>query len=383
MPLLPPQRRKLIIAVVALTVSVGGGWLWSSASEPDLEARLTTPGEVPYPSIATNSAVAGTSLPKASLLTLDEKTIDSSELVGKPLILNFWYSTCEPCRREMPVLTASALTHSATIRFVGINMNDSIETATAFAEKYNVSYDIMFDPSGSFIGALGNDHAGETLLAALNNDHVDTSAVRRVAAPTGRALIGVSDDGENSIIVIPGANHAITIDDLEKNKSIISQAKVLLCQLEVKLEVVQRAFELAGSSTVRILNPAPAQVLARELLSRVDVIIPNEHEVNLLGGTAELLAQGVKTVVVTRGAKGALLVNPDGATQVDPFKVTPIDSTGAGDAFCGMLAARLAVGESMHNSLRAAVISGALATTIEGAVPSLPIWSMVQSKLES
>ena len=235
----------------------------------------------------------------------------------------------------------------------------------------------------AFIGALGNDHAGETLLAALNNDHVDTSAVRRVAAPTGRALIGVSDDGENSIIVIPGANHAITIDDLEKNKSIISQAKVLLCQLEVKLEVVQRAFELAGSSTVRILNPAPAQVLAYELLSRVDLIIPNEHEVNLLGGTAELLAQGVKTVVVTQGAKGALLVNPDGATQVDPFKVTPIDSTGAGDAFCGMLAARLAVGESMHNSLRAAVISGALATTIEGAVPSLPIWSMVLSKLES
>ena len=176
MPLLPPQQHKLLIAVVVLAVSVGGGWLWSSASEPDLDARLTTPGEVPYPSIATNSAIAGTSLPKASLLTLDERTIDSSELFGKPLILNFWYSTCEPCRREMPVLAASAATHSSTVRFVGINMNDSIETATAFAAKYNVSYDIMFDPSGSFIGSLGIGTAPMTLFVDAQGIIVDQVA---------------------------------------------------------------------------------------------------------------------------------------------------------------------------------------------------------------
>ena len=176
MPLLPQQQRKLLTAVVVLAVSVGGGWLWSSASEPDLDARLTTPGEVPYPTIATNKAVAGTSLPKASLLTLDDKKIDSSELVGKPLILNFWYSTCEPCRREMPVLAASADTHSATVRFVGINMNDSIETATAFAEKYNVLYDIMFDPTGSFIGALGIGTAPMTLFVDAQGVIVDQVA---------------------------------------------------------------------------------------------------------------------------------------------------------------------------------------------------------------
>ena len=176
MPLLPPQQHKLLIAVVVLAVSVGGGWLWSSASEPDLDARLTTPGEVPYPSIATNSAIAGTSLPKASLLTLDERTIDSSELVGKPLILNFWYSTCEPCRREMPVLAASAATHSSTVRFVGINMNDSVETAKNFAEKYNVLYDIMFDPSGSFIGALGIGTAPMTLFVDAQGIIVDQVA---------------------------------------------------------------------------------------------------------------------------------------------------------------------------------------------------------------
>jgi ribokinase len=235
----------------------------------------------------------------------------------------------------------------------------------------------------AFIGALGRDHAGETLLAALVKDGVDVSAVQRVTAPTGRALIGVSDDGENSIIVVPGANHAISIDDIEKHKTLISSAKVLLCQLEVPLSVVQHAFELAGSSTTCILNPAPAQALSNSLLGVVDIITPNEHEVELLGGASKLLSLGVKTVIVTQGEKGAIVVDASGERPVDPFKVTPVDTTGAGDAFCGMLAARLATGESMTAALRAAVISGALATQTEGAVPSLPIWSMVKIKLES
>ena len=176
MPLSPPQQRKLLIAVVVLVVSVGGGWLWSRVSEPNLDARLTTPGEVPCPSIATNNEVEGTNLPQATLLTLDNKSVDSTTLIGKPLILNFWYSTCEPCRREMPVLTASALAHSATIRFVGINMNDSVETAKAFITKYNVSYDIMFDTSGSFIGDLGIATAPMTLFVDAQGLIVDQVA---------------------------------------------------------------------------------------------------------------------------------------------------------------------------------------------------------------
>ena len=235
----------------------------------------------------------------------------------------------------------------------------------------------------AFIGALGNDHAGETLRVAFKYDDVDISAVQFVSEPTGRALIGVSDDGENSIIVVPGANHAITIGDVERNAKIITSAKVLLCQLEVPLEVVQRAFELAGENSIRILNPAPAQSLSKELLQLVDVITPNEHEMQLLGGSEALLKCGVKTIVVTQGARGALMITEKGETRIPPFEVDPVDSTGAGDAFCGMLAARLATGESIQNALKAAVVSGALATLTEGAVPSLPLWSMVFSKLES
>ena len=235
----------------------------------------------------------------------------------------------------------------------------------------------------AFIGALGNDHAGETLRAAFFNDNVDISAVQFVSEPTGRALIGVSDDGENSIIVVPGANHAITVGDIERNAKIITSAKVLLCQLEVPLEVVRRALELAGKKSIRILNPAPAQSLSKELLQLVDVITPNEHEMKLLGGPEALLKCGVKTIVVTQGARGALMITEKGETRIPPFEVDPVDSTGAGDAFCGMLAARLATGESIQNALKAAVVSGALATLTEGAVPSLPLWSMVFSKLES
>jgi ribokinase len=235
----------------------------------------------------------------------------------------------------------------------------------------------------AFIGAIGKDHAGETLRAAFTSNNVDTTALQTVEVSTGRALIGVSDDGENSIIVVPGANHAITVGEIQQNARTISSARVLLCQLEVPIEVVQTAFSLAGTDTLRILNPAPAVPLTSELLALVDVIIPNEHELKLLGGADALLKHGIKTIIVTQGAQGATLITQDAQTKIQPYVVVPVDSTGAGDAFCAMIAARLAIGEPMAEALKAAVVSGALTTLVAGAVPSLPIWSMVSSKLES
>ena len=235
----------------------------------------------------------------------------------------------------------------------------------------------------AFIGAIGKDHAGETLRAAFTSNNVDTTALQTVEVSTGRALIGVGDDGENSIIVVPGANHAITVGEIQQNARTISSARVLLCQLEVPIEVVQTAFSLAGTDTLRILNPAPAVPLTSELLALVDVIIPNEHELKLLGGADALFKHGIKTIIVTQGAQGATLITQDAQTKIQPYVVVPVDSTGAGDAFCAMIAARLAIGEPMAEALKAAVVSGALTTLVAGAVPSLPIWSMVSSKLES
>jgi len=237
----------------------------------------------------------------------------------------------------------------------------------------------------AFIGAVGSDAAGDTLRAAFKNDAVDTSMLATVREPTGRALIGVSDDAENLIIVVPGANHALSIDHIDAAAALLANAKVVLVQLEVRLAVVQRAVELAGRDTIVVLNPAPASELPDDVLRHVDVITPNEHEAALLGGAAALVARGVPNVVVTQGARGALLVTRDGETRIEPFLVTPVDTTGAGDAFCGVLSARLAVAGGLAGlplALRAAAVAGAITTQTAGAVPSLPVWAQVAKVLQ-
>ena len=237
----------------------------------------------------------------------------------------------------------------------------------------------------AFIGAVGSDAAGDTLRSAFIGDAVDVSMLATVREPTGRALIGVSDDAENLIIVVPGANHALSVDHIDAAAALLANAKVVLVQLEVRLAVVQRAVELAGHDTIIVLNPAPASELPDDVLRHVDVITPNEHEVALLGGAAALVARGVANVVVTQGARGALLVTRDGETRIEPFAVTPVDTTGAGDAFCGVLSARLAVAGGLAElalALRAAAVGGALATQTAGAVPSLPAWSQVAAALQ-
>lgn len=236
----------------------------------------------------------------------------------------------------------------------------------------------------SFVGAVGADSAGETLRTSFVADAVDIAHLATVGEPTGRALIGVSDDAENLIIVVPGANHGLSPQHVDDARSVITTAKVLLLQLETRLEVVRRAVELAGDGTIVVLNPAPALPLTDDIVRHVDVITPNEHEVELLGGASTLRARGVDHVVVTQGRRGALLVNVDGETRIAPYPVTPIDTTGAGDAFCGALAARLALDGGLtvlHRALDAAAVAGALATQVKGAVPSLPKWEAISAAL--
>ncbi len=219
----------------------------------------------------------------------------------------------------------------------------------------------------AFVSAVGDDGAGTGLLHLMRAEGIDTTCVRVLAGvPTGRALIGVADSGENSIIVVSGANAFARVDALPA-------ARVVLGQLEVPDRALERAFVLGrGSGATTVLNPAPARRLPRELLSLCDVVVPNEHEVELLGGVGALLAAGVSAVVVTRGAAGATLHTADGETAVAPFAVSPVDTTGAGDTFCGTLAARLAAGDALPDALRRASAAAALSTTREGAVPSIP-----------
>ena len=218
----------------------------------------------------------------------------------------------------------------------------------------------------AFVGALGGDTAADTLRGVLAAEGI-AAHITAVPAPTGRALIVVDPDAENSIVVVPGANAELAAP------TALAPAAVVLAQLEVPIGAVVDVFRAArAAGSVTVLNPAPAGELPGELLPLADVVIPNEHEVELLGGAAALLERGARAVVVTRGAAGADVVTPTGTTHVAPYPVAPVDSTGAGDAFCGSLCARLASGDDLLTAARWAAVAGALATTQRGAVPAQP-----------
>ena len=178
-------------------------------------------------------------------------------------------------------------------------------------------------------------------------------------------------------MVVAGANGAVVVDS-------IPQARVVLAQLEIPLDTIIEAFRLAkATGATTVLNPAPAAELPDELLELSDIVIPNEHEVTLLGGPEHLLECGPTTVIVTLGGEGARWYSPTGATAIPPLAVDPVDTTGAGDAFCGAFCARLAAGDPIDVALTWAAAAGALATTVPGAVPSLPHTAAIRSALDA
>lgn len=230
--------------------------------------------------------------------------------------------------------------------------------------------------SVAMVGAIGDDAAGRTLRRVALDDGVDDSDISTVdGVASGRAMIGVDDHAENSIIVIPGANQHVTLARLRPTR-------VVLAQLEIPIEIVTAAFRAArAAGATTILNPAPAAPLPAELLAVTDVVIPNEHEAELLGGIDALRAAGIGTVIVTRGADGATVTDGHGTRSYAAQKVATVDTTGAGDTFCGAFAAQLAATRPLETCIDWAIAAGALATTIDGAVPSLPFASTISAHL--
>ncbi len=234
----------------------------------------------------------------------------------------------------------------------------------------------------AFIGCLGRDGAGDILRGVLADEGIRDFAVD-ANVPTGRALISVDEQAENSIVVVPGANHHLGIGVVDDHRSILSDTAVVLAQLEIPLDSVEAAFAVARlASAITVLNPAPATELPPGLLALCDVIVPNQTEVAQLGGTDALLDAGVSTVVVTLGARGIRVVTRDGAVEIPPYAVRAVDTTGAGDAACGALAASFAKGTDMITSARRAAAAGALAATRHGAVPSLPTFEQIDALVE-
>lgn len=233
----------------------------------------------------------------------------------------------------------------------------------------------------AMIGRVGDDEAGTVLRKALAAAGVDVVHLRNAPdTPSGVALIAVAADGDNAIVVSPGANGRVGLGDVISASDVLARTRVTLLQLEIPLDAVAAAAS-ASAGTV-VLNPAPAAPLPGGLLDRVDVLVPNQTELAALTGhdgpvdaeTAVELARRLPAVaaVVTLGAEGAIVINGDDATRVPAPTVTPVDTTAAGDAFCGALADALVGGADLAEATRWAVRVGAAATLRPGAQPSLP-----------
>jgi ribokinase len=219
----------------------------------------------------------------------------------------------------------------------------------------------------ALLGAVGTDANGDLLLESLRSAGVATDRVRRSPRPTGTAYITVDEAGENSIIVSPGANADVNESDVD-----ISGAAVLTGSLEVPVPVVAHAIRLAVRSGVRaVLNLSP--VAEFDAFDGLDPLVVNEHEAESLGGDpAKLLALGPRSVVITKGGDGALLITTSGVEEIPAPRVEVVDTTGAGDAFVGAVAASLAAGTDLPTAVRLAVRVASTSVTARGAQPSYP-----------
>jgi ribokinase len=239
-----------------------------------------------------------------------------------------------------------------------------------------------------FVAKVGTDMFGDQAIEGYRKEGIVTDYILRdPAQATGVALILVDDRGENLISVASGANHALTPADVDRAADALRKADLLVVQLETPLETVEHAARLAASAGVPvILDPAPAPdaPLPASLLANVTYVKPNETEAERLTGVCvqdeasarksaeKLLAAGVRSAIITLGAKGAFWLGPEDSGFLPGFHVEALDSTAAGDAFSGALACGLARGDTLRDAVRYASLVGALSTTRMGAQPSLP-----------
>lgn len=252
----------------------------------------------------------------------------------------------------------------------------------------------------SMIGKVGNDNSGKSLVESLVKDSIDVSCVGVAAdSPTGTALITVNEEGNNSIVVVPGANMTIGSDEILNARKIIEDSSLIISQFETPFQAAIAAFKIAREKgVITILNPAPAKTIPDELYTLTDIIVPNETEVYELSGVkvekiedtkkaADIfLKKGVRYMIITLGEKGAALIEKDRAELVPAYKVSAVDTTAAGDSFIGALASKIDLASLNFDNLIEAIKFGNKVSSIvvqkEGAQPSIPYLSEISRAFE-
>lgn len=243
------------------------------------------------------------------------------------------------------------------------------------------------------VGAVGKDSFAGEALALLRDGKIDLSGVGETFASTGTALIMVGADGENVIAVVPGANDSVVPGDL--SKAFLKNGDVVLLQLEIPLQTVEAALDAArAAGTITVLNTAPFHSDAAGFLGKADYLVANETEFDLYGKALSLsgrdrparmrdyASRTGRTIVVTLGPDGVLAATPDDLLMVPALKITPLDTVGAGDTFCGYFAAGLAAGLPLDQALARAAAAGSLACLKAGAQPAIPLARDVDAALQ-
>ncbi len=245
------------------------------------------------------------------------------------------------------------------------------------------------------IGRVGDDAFASRLIENLNREQIDTTNVRASnQCASGIAIVAVEQSGENAIMVVPGANGHVWPIDVESCADVIRSADILLLQLEIPIETVGEAISIARKADVPvILDPAPMPTQFPAQLLNVDVVCPNQSETAAIIGSpvdtierahaaiGRLHSAGAKNAIITMADQGAVVSDCHSIQHVEPFKISPVDTTAAGDAFAGALAVRLAEGESLLEATRFACAAGALAAAREGAQPGMPTRNEIENMI--
>lgn len=244
----------------------------------------------------------------------------------------------------------------------------------------------------TFISKTGNDLFGRQSVEIYGDENIVTDYIfSDQHLPSGVALIMVDRNGENCIVVASGANGSLSPKDIEKARNVIESADILLMQLEVPMDTVEYAAKLAHEKGIKVvLNPAPAAFLSNELLKCLYAIIPNKTEAEMLSGikvsdleTAKqaadiIAAKGVDKVVITLGSKGALIKDGDVYSFIPADKVEAVDTTAAGDTFCGAFCVGISEGLSIEDAVRMATKAAGITVTREGAQAAIPYRKEIQ-----